>query len=766
MNQPFPPWFAHSLAGAAAGGGGRSRWEPLRAHLEAVAGRARLFGAKFGSGDLGHAAGLLHDLGKYHPDFQRRLAGDPARHDHSSAGAAAAVALFGPQLGKLLAYAIAGHHAGLADGARDGEARRTPLKDRLGAKVGGGNELVRARADGLVVPERVSGPTLRASKADPGFSYAFLGRMLFSALVDADYLETERFYADANGTRPPRGDDTPIADLRCALDRALAGMMARANDTEVNRHRSEILAHVRARAAEAPGVFKLTVPTGGGKTLTSLAFALDHALAHGLDRVVYVIPYTSIIEQTAAAFRAALESHGGCVIEHHSAFDETTIANREGRDKLHLAMENWDARIVVTTAVQFFESLFADRPSRCRKLHNLARSVIVLDEAQTLPLPLLRPCVAALQELARGYGSSIVLCTATQPALDETADPERSFAGGFEGARELAPEPPRLFTALKRVRVDHAGVLADDALAERLGAADRVLCIVNTRRHARALFARIGALPGTFHLTTLMCAAHRQVVLARIKEALTEQRPCRVIATSLVEAGVDVDFPLVYRAEAGLDSIAQAAGRCNREGKGDPATSVTHVFEPADDKAKGVAGVRQLAGAAREVLRRHHDPLTPEAIEAYFRLVYWVKGEEALDRHGILAACRKIGPSLDIPFETIARLFRMIDDAMVPVIVPYDPATPGRLGGAAAAALAELPFALGAGRIARALQRYVVPVPPADRMKLTGDGAAEAVEPQRFGDQFVVLRNPSLYDERTGLWWDDPTLVSPASLYV
>jgi CRISPR-associated endonuclease/helicase Cas3 len=764
-------WFAHSVqSGDGLVADDQSRWELLGVHLRAVANRARSFSEKFGSGEMGYATGLLHDLGKYHPDFQRRLAGEHIRVDHSTAGAAAAITLYGPYLGKLLAYAIAGHHTGLADGVRDGETRRTPLKDRLASKADAAGELALAKQDGLTPPKELSAPALRPSSDYSGFFYTFFGRMMFSALVDADFLETEKFYAEVEGWTPERGDETPIATLKRSLDGWLADKMVDAPDTPVNRLRAEILAHARARAIEKPGVFKLTVPTGGGKTLTSLAFALDHVLAHGLDRVVYVIPYTSIIEQTAEVFRGALGPYADSVLEHHSAFDETEVERREGREKLRLAMENWDARIVVTTAVQFFESLFADRPSRCRKLHNLARSVVVLDEAQTLPLPVLRPCVMALQELVRNYATSVVLCTATQPALERTGDPVRSFEGGFEGARELAPEPGLLFSALKRVRIEHAGTLEDAALAERLGAAEQVLCIVNTRTHARAVFDRIRDLPGTYHLTTLMCAIHRQGVLAQIRADLMSKRPCRVVATSLIEAGVDVDFPVVYRAEAGLDSIAQAAGRCNREGSRDLSASFTYVFEPAADKSKGAADIRQRAEAARTILRLGGDPLAPDAIEGYFREVYWVKGGQALDRGGILKVCERIGRGLDIPFDTIAHAFRMIDDVMVPVIVPLDPERPGHLGGEAANLVARLPFAEGIAGIARKLQRFTVPVPVPARGHLVSEGAAEVVsmlKPQnRLGDQFVVLRNANLYDVRTGLWWEDPAFVRAATLIV
>jgi CRISPR-associated endonuclease/helicase Cas3 len=391
--------------------------------------------------------------------------------------------------------------------------------------------------------------------------------MLFSCLVDADFRDTEAFYAAAEGRLVDR--DWPA--LPMIIERLLADFEAHiahkrsiAPETRVNRLRNEVLAHVRTRAAEPTGLFSLTVPTGGGKTLASLAFALYHARRHGLDRIVYAIPFTSVIDQTAAIFRDVLGKD--IILEHHSAIDEERISCREGADKSRLAMEDWAAPIVVTTNVQFFESLFANRPSRCRKLHNLARSVIVLDEAQTIPLAVLRPCVAVLDELGRNYGTSIVLCTATQPAVSVP-----DFLGGIELGpdRELAPEPIRLHAALKRVEVRHGGEMMDDDLIVALGAVHQGLMIVNSRAHALALYykATAAGVDGVVHLTTRQYAAHRREILADIRARLNDGRACRLIATSLVEAGVDLDFPKVWRAEAGLDQIAQAAGRCNREGR-------------------------------------------------------------------------------------------------------------------------------------------------------------------------------------------------------
>ncbi|MEX2375998.1 MAG: CRISPR-associated endonuclease Cas3'', partial [Dehalococcoidia bacterium] len=402
---------AHSVEGRA-----RVAWHPLAEHLEAVAGLAGDRGEKFGAGRAAALAGLLHDLGKYTAAFQRRLDGSSEQVDHSTAGAqeVGRIAQGGMDRGiaELLSYAIAGHHAGLPDKEAESASLAERLRKPLEPLDPTWRREIRPEATGLF-PQG-----FRPDSARLGFQLAFLGRMIFSCLVDSDYRDTEAFYASVEQRETERAEPSLqgiVEHLVASLDAHMTQKRASAADTPVNHLRQEILTHVRGRASDAVGLFTLTVPTGGGKTLASLAFALDHAKRHGLDRVVYAIPFTSVIEQTAAIFREVLGEE--IVLEHHSAIDEQSFGAREGSDKLRLAMEDWAAPIVVTTNVQLFESLFANRPSRCRKLHNLARSVLILDEAQTIPLPVLRPCVAALDELSRNYRTSVVLCTATQPAL-------------------------------------------------------------------------------------------------------------------------------------------------------------------------------------------------------------------------------------------------------------------------------------------------------------------------------------------------------------
>jgi CRISPR-associated endonuclease/helicase Cas3 len=761
--------FAHSLEFKP-----EADWEPLSSHLERVGELAALFAKAFGADALGNVGGRLHDIGKMSAAYQGYIKDNGAFKgpDHSTAGAREAVTLYGEHLGRILGFCIAGHHAGLADGGSD----HVPgtLSHRLASKPIEPYAGWEVHAGTLPEKSAIEIPSpLKARSQYPGFERAFFIRMLFSALVDADFLATEHFYAMAkpDGEQVRRGFVNSLETLR---GRLAAKLIEKASTTTaVNRLRGAILAHVRAQASLAPGLFSLTVPTGGGKTLTSLAFALDHAIAHGLDRIVYVIPYTSIIEQTAQVFRDAVGDEGD-VLEHHSAVEwdpngseQEDDEGREGLKKLRRDAENWDVRIIVTTSVQFFESLFAARTSACRKLHNLARSVIILDEAQTLPLPLLRPCMAAIETLAAGYGASVVLCTATQPALSK----QDGFDRGLDNVRELAPDPQHLYTQLKRVRVEIAPEpVADDALSAELRGTEQVLCIVNSRAHARDLFGQIRDAPGARHLTTLMCPLHRRAALKEIRQDLTDKKPVRLIATSLIEAGVDVDFPTVWRAMTGLDSIAQAAGRCNREGRS--AEGVVHVFRPVDVEGRKVPpAMEQFAAATREILRVHGaDPLGLDAIRAYFSLVYWAKGPEQLDAamlgdepnqtRGILNAIADTARALNFPFAQIARAFRFVEDTMQPVIVPY------RAAGERESVqdlVDSLRHVNRPGAIARKLALYSVPVPRNKCNDLVASGAARYVEPGKFADKFVILENAELYSSQSGLNWQDTTFRSTAS---
>jgi CRISPR-associated endonuclease/helicase Cas3 len=608
--------------------------------------------------------------------------------------------------GRILAYLIAGHHAGLYDwhgGLNQrlaADSARAELTEALAAGPLAG--LVSA-ADGFQ-------PDLRACPGG-GQGFALWIRMLFSCLVDADFVDTERFMDPDKSNW--RGDYPDISRLLERFDAHMTAMArkleARGLLSDVNRLRAAILAQCRGKADDAPGLFSLTVPTGGGKTLSSLAFALEHARRHGKRRVIYVIPYTSIIEQTADVFR---EIFGGSepdpVIEHHS-----NAESDPGQENLksRLACENWDAPVIVTTNVQFFESLFAARTSRCRKLHNIINSVVVLDEAQLLPPDFLQPILDVLNLLTQHYGVSVVLSTATQPALStrEYFDPKQNLRG-LENVRELMAgghhiqTPDELYSALKRVEValpsDWRTPVSWDDLAGDLQRHDSVLAIVNRRKDARELFKRMPE--GTIHLSALMCGAHRSDVIRRIKQRLQAGEPVRVISTQLVEAGVDLDFPVVYRALAGLDSIAQAAGRCNREGLLERGRVV--VFIPPQAAPPG--HLRKAEDASRSVLHGlTGDPLDRALFARYFEQYYYACD---LDAHGICGLLKPDG-ELAINFRTAADSFRLIqDEDTAPVVVCYR----GREGNddTVAALLGKLRKDGPERWLMRKLQRYTVSV--------------------------------------------------------
>lgn len=668
----------------------------------------------------------------------------------------------------MIALAIAGHHSGLPNGDHK-------YQDRLD----GAEDLSPLCAlPTLEVPKPLKG------RLNDRFAASFFIRMLFSTLVDADRSVAGSFGAKSDAGPSPISAQEKLAMLKQALDAYLAEKFPPPDSANpIATLRSEVLADCRTAASLDTGLFSLSVPTGGGKTLSSLAFALDHAIAHDLDRIIYVIPFTSIIDQTAAVFRDAL-GDADAILEHHSAFDDEALEAQLAKEghydpkdataKLKLAMQNWDRPIIVTTAVQFFESLFAASPKQCRKLHNITRAAIILDEAQTLPVPLLRPCLAALKELTRVYGSSIVLCTATQPALTDAAfkqanpatqPPPEALAAPL--VREIVPPGRDLDNRLKRVRCTFAGTMTDDEVVAALSGVDQGLVIVNNRRHARHLYAKMktaGNAAGACHLTNAMTAAHRQKQLAHIRERLKQNLPVKTISTSLIEAGVDISFSAVWRAIAGLDQIVQAAGRCNRDGKLGPLGGHLTIFIPEEVKGHGMPPELVLnADAAQTVLRKTSDPLSVAAVQDYFAELLWRRsdsGWSALDsskvgeseRIGIMnviAGCGK----LDFPFADIAAAFRVIKEKTVPIIIP---ASVSADAGIDDKELERPSYGTGPGAIARAAQRHIVQIPMKDRQALIKAGSAYALKPDVYGEQFVILSNANLYSAETGLDWDDP----------
>lgn len=719
--------YAHSLAGKP-----RAEWEPLARHLEEVGRSAASFAQAFGAAPWGEALGRCHDLGKASAAFQARIgAGEedagverPGRVDHSTFGARFCSGRLAGAAGELLAYAIAGHHAGLPDAAaEDASAERGTLRYRLDPR----RCAIPSAPEPELALEALALP-FRLEKKSGAFSLAFFTRMLFSCLVDADRTCTEAF-CEPESARERAAVRPSLAELRQRLEAHLEELQAVAESLPVNRIRREVLDQCLAAAAQPPGFFSLQVPTGGGKTLSSLAFALEHAEGR-CRRVIMAIPFTSIVEQTADVYRSALRSLAARgLLEHHS----NVQGERETRAG-QMAAENWDAPLVVTTNVQLFESLFAAAAAPCRKLHRLAGSVIILDEAQTLPVELLAPTLAALRELVDHYGCTVVLCTATQPALSRRDE----FPLGLENVRPIIAEPVPLFAALRRVEVRRAGKLTDDELADRLAREPKALAIVNTRVHAAGLYARLVELVGPdscFHLSTLMCGAHRRIVLSEIRERV-RSGACRVVSTQLIEAGVDLDFPVVYRAEAGFDAIAQAAGRCNREGRL-PGLGVTHVFEAEQLPPPGF--LRSTAESARELWGRHPDPLAPEAVEAYFRHHYW-RHADVLDKENVLTLMEMdwTRGKTRFQFREIAERYRIIRDAQAQVLIAFD------------SKAREYWRALDAGWQPfvpqRLLQAYLVGIPERNARALEAEGALRKHE----SGVWLLLRDDA-YDARQGL---------------
>lgn len=677
--------------------------QPLKEHLENVADLAGEFSNAFGERD-GRLCGLYHDIGKYSEAFQRRLAGSTERVDHSTAGA---LLMFEHKNGPA-AMCIAGHHAGLAD-----LGTKNDLADTFMARIN------HARREGLEdcsawrseMPETIpSGYENR-----PGIGNYFYTKMLFSALTDADWLDTEAYYLN----RPTTRTSCDIKDLADQLDRYVEAWGTPTN--EINRRRCRIRESAIKHAADQTGLFSMTVPTGGGKTLASMAFALHHAAEHGQKRVIYVIPYCSILEQTQTVFEGIFGKN--VITAHYSGADfDRPESNADTRA---FSTENWEAPIILTTAVQFFESLFSNKPGKNRKLHNIVQSVIVFDEAQMLPVPFLKPCLAGICQLVERYGCSAVLCTATQPAIEPIL---KKFLPNVH-IQELCPEPENMYQAFRRVTYVDDGELSDDALVEQLAKRKQVLCVVNSRRQAQALYRALGTDEGNYHLSTMMIPFDRKRILREIRTRLRDGQPCRVISTSLIEAGVDVDFPEVYRALAGLDSIIQSGGRCNREGKRPCEDSLVHIFRT---EAKAPRMLEQNISAAMHTLRRFEQADSPAAIWDYFQfLLYGLKDENQLDKEEIIPCAERL------MFQTISDRFHLIDGAGYTVYIPIGEGS----------ALAEK---LRRGEVSRGLMRqlsqYSVSVYRQYFEDLKRTGALEIIS-----DNAGILCDLSLYSPDTGL---------------
>jgi CRISPR-associated helicase Cas3/CRISPR-associated endonuclease Cas3-HD len=646
----------------------KNRWQRLSVHLRNVGDSARVFAAPFGLANEAELAGLLHDLGKYAERFQGRLR-NPAicGINHWAAGAYCATAL----KAWAAAFAADGHHTGippLNSGDTEGSSLRE-TKERFANPnyrlqwTGQCPEsvedlLARFIADGLKLPPF----SPRAIQKEHYFEEALRTRMLFSCLVDADFLDTEaHFNGDLTELR-----SVPDLQPEQAETILLNYLNSKRGDGPVNTLRRQLLKDCLAAAARSPDLFTLTAPTGSGKTLSSLAFALRHIVHHNsklaandptrFRRIIVVIPFTSIIEQTAGVYRELFEEQFGSdyVLEHHSAVAPREQKEEQGRDaeeerlrRARLASENWASPIVVTTNVQFFQSLFSNRPSDCRKLHNVGRSVVLFDEVQTLPTRLVPSLLSGVKLLVRDYGVTAVFMTATQPAF---ASAGKALPYDWKPV-EVSSNPGAMAESLRRTSI-HLPKQGEEVswpdLAARLTAAPQALCVVNTTKDARELFRLVkGSKPeGSFHLSARMCPAHRQEKLVEIRRRLAPavNAPCHLISTQLIEAGVDVDFPIAFRAVGPLDSIIQTAGRCNREGRRlEPCPVI--VFRPKDG-GHLPAGYEQVMKITESFLARFSEAQSrihqPSFYAEYFGELYGFLGPESRKEDPVFAASEEL----------------------------------------------------------------------------------------------------------------------------
>ena len=619
------------------------REQSVKEHLEGTAERAGEFAEKFGKREWGYCCGMLHDIGKYSKEFQRKIQENTnERVDHATAGAQVCKELGGYY--SVLSYCIAGHHAGLPDYGNT--AISSSLCGRMKKKICD----YQTYKDEIRIPELNTEPIVFDKDRNMDFALGTFIRMLYSCLVDADFLDTESFMKNGDTGRNS-GESMEI--LRNSLKEHISKWLENTDTDTINGRRTEILNNCIKEGSQKEGIFRLTVPTGGGKTIASLAFALEHAVKNHKDRIIYVIPYTSIIEQNAQVFREILGEDN--VLENHCNVD---YESSEEFKPMQLASENWDKPVVVTTNVQFFESLFANKSSKCRKIHNIANSVIILDEAQMLPMDYLKPCTAMLQELVDSYSASVVLCTATQPSLD-------SFFLKNESIKELCPKMEDQFKFFKRVNYQNMGRIRQETLLEKLKKENNALCIVNTKKLAQMIYKELYG-EGIYHLSTSMYPKHRKRVLRAIKKRLKNNEKCIVISTSLVEAGVDLDFASVYRQISGLDSMIQAAGRCNREGSRSASESRVYIFDL--EEFQSAPSQRQQIDVSKGILQDYSDIADLKAITDYFTRLYHYRGT-SLDKKKIMDEFQK----MECNFAEVAKEFKLIEENTKTIFINKEP---------------------------------------------------------------------------------------------
>lgn len=695
-------------------------------HCLGVANLAKTFADAFGMGEWGYILGLLHDKGKEKRQFQayiRDVNGIPGHYDytfegkaHAYVGAIMAKGIYGEQALQLFCNQIASHHRGLYDYYELEEILKRSLPSEITE---------------MTERHKLNTPMFKIKNED----FHHLSRMLFSCLVDADYLDTEAFMRGPDARC--RGCYSSLSSLAPLFEQYINQLQQDAIKSDVNKVRNEVQLRCRNMSSLPKGFYSLTVPTGGGKTLSSMLWAVRHALCHGMKRIIIAIPYTSIIVQTASVLKQIFGEEN--VLEHHSNFDPLSITDSECRHKAKLAAENWDYPVIVTTNVQLFESMFSNKPSACRKLHNIVNSIIILDEVQTLPTDFLQPIVDTLKSYHNMFGVSVLFTTASQPILSgviEGCNPQATFPG-IENIKELIPLNYALHNKLRRVRLDFDDTGSTyDEIAARLSMHKKVLCIVNTRKDAREIYERLPKDGLTIHLSRMMCLRHVSQTIEKLKKALSDDNAMtiRVVATQLIEAGVDIDFPVVFRQEAGLDSILQAAGRCNREGILNMAT--TYVFSLSQEH--NLYGSIKDANQARINMRNVNDWFAPETMIEYFRQLYCRK--ETFDKKMIKGLLYQ---SKEMCFEKASKEFRLIDDVGRSIIVNFEDSM--RL-------VERLKIEGITYSLIKQLSQYSVNIHEQDFKKLLSYGAIEEV---REGMGLYLVNDRAQYNEHIGLRLDN-----------
>lgn len=695
-------------------------------HQNGVAELASKFANEFGMGDFGFIMGKLHDKGKEQIEWQKYIQGVTGYNkeyshiktgpNHAYIGAEIVQKMY-PQIAPLIAQPIAGHHRGLYDYCDYVEETKRTIPEEIS------------------IEEKIPFSMPNFPKLEK-FDYHNLVRMLFSCLVDADSLDTESFMNPEQAEL--RGSHATMEELLLKLENHLRNLRSQSQETKVNHIRNFVQEQCIKESQEETGFYSLTVPTGGGKTLASVLWALHHVVKNHLHRIIIAIPYTSIIVQTAATLKSIFGEDN--VLEHHSNVNPEEIKDSNLRERMQLATENWDYPIVVTTNVQFFESLFNNKRSDCRKLHNIVKSVVIMDEVQTLPLAFYKPIVHTLDTLHRLFNVSILFTTASQPVLTgriEGTNPNASF-DALTSVHEIIPTEIRLHEKLRRVElVFKNGTNTYDEIAKELATYQRVLCIVNTRKDAKDLYDRLPKDGICLHLSRMMCPAHIAATIRSIKEILKSDgdKPVRIIATQLIEAGVDIDFPVVYRQEAGLDSILQAAGRCNREGK--QKISSTYIFSLGKEHALPTGLITQMNNA-RLGMGQQHDWFSPKAMTCYFHQLH--SRIDNFDKKQMQELLYK--PECE--FEEAAHQFHLIDDQTTPVFINWDDSIK----------LYEQLVSQGPSyALMKKLAQYSVNIRKRDFEKLNSIGAIE--EPF---ENIYAITNPIFYKADTGLTIDNQWL--------